>query len=288
MRIFAQKPEAAQKTRFRTPDRAHFGQSRGVSSILDLQRRMGNQAVQGSRQPYADTPQAGSAMAAPPGIGFNFGQIKIHSDGREHTFPGAAQTDSFGERTPSSVPVHSTMHRDCDCRGASGECHCSDSGLNRPAGHAARRPWHSCGLVDQDALTGVGIKPAELPLHDIREPRADSATIVCDGKGGYRVDLQAWAGAPCGLETCIRAHEESHIADWKGRWPDGCKDKANGAKIPLGGPGYDDFLKASECRAYTAELACNGRLLDAAKGDCVKTITDHRKADVAEQKQYCG
>ena len=137
-------------------------------------------------------------------------------------------------------------------------------------------------------LTGVGIKPAELPLHDIREPRADSATIVCDGKGGYRVDLQAWAGAPCGLETCIRAHEESHIADWKGRWPDGCKDKANGAKIPLGGPGYDDFLKASECRAYTAELACNGRLLDAAKGDCVKTITDHRKADVAEQKQYCG
>ena len=41
--------------------------------------------------------------------------------------------------------------------------------------------------------------------------------------------------------------------------------QADGATIPLGGPGYDAFLKASECRAYTAELACNGRLLDAAR-----------------------
>jgi len=180
------------------------------------------------------------------------------------------------------------MHKDCDCGGASGECHCGDSELKRPVSHTAWRPWHSCGLVDQDALTGVGIKPIELPRHDIREPRDDSATIVCDGKGGYRVDLEGWAGAPCGLEACIRAHEESHMADWKGRWPDGCKDKADGAQIPLGEPGYDAFLKASECRAYTAELACNGRLLDAAKGDCVKTITDHRKADLAEKKRYCG
>jgi hypothetical protein len=266
MRIFAQKPEAAQETRSRMPDRA----------------------VQRSRQSYADTRQAGSAMTAPPRFGFNFGQIRIYSGDREHPLPGAAQTDSFGERTPSSVPVHSPMHKDCDCNGAAGECRCSDSELKRPVNHAARRPWHSCGLVDQDALTGVGIKPAELPLHDIREPRADSATIVCDGRGGYRVDLDGWAGAACGLEGCIRAHEESHIADWKGRWPDGCKDKADGATIPLGGPGYDAFLKASECRAYTAELACNGRLLDAARGDCVKTITDHRKADVAEQKRYCG
>jgi len=288
MRIFAQKPEAAQETRLRMPDRSHFGQSRGVSSVLHLQRRLGTQAVPQSLQSYADARQTGSALTAPPGFGFDFGQIAIYSDARERTLPGAAQTDSFAERTPSSVPVHGAMHKDCDCGGASGECHCGDSELKRPVSHTAWRPWHSCGLVDQDALTGVGIKPIELPRHDIREPRDDSATIVCDGKGGYRVDLEGWAGAPCGLEACIRAHEESHMADWKGRWPDGCKDKADGAQIPLGGPGYDAFLKASECRAYTAELACNGRLLDAAKGDCVKTITDHRKADLAEKKRYCG
>jgi hypothetical protein len=55
-----------------------------------------------------------------------------------------------------------------------------------------------------------------------------------------------------------------------------------------GGAGYDTFLKASEWRAYTAEIAYNGPLLYAAKGDCVKTISDHRKADLAEQKHYCG
>jgi hypothetical protein len=224
-------------------------------------------------------------VTAPPGFGFDFSQIGIYSDGRERTLPGVPQTDSFGERTPSSVPGHGPMHADCDCNGAAGECHCGDSELSRPASHPTQGPWHSCGLVDQDAF---GINPIELTLNDIREPRADDATIVCDGKGGYRVDLDGWAGAPCGLEACIRAHEESHITDWKGRWPDGCKGKADGDKIPLGGPGYDDFLKASECHAYTAELACNGRLLDAAKGDCVKTITDHRKADFAEQKRYCG
>lgn len=189
---------------------------------------------------------------------------------------------------PSSVPVRRPMHNGCDCKDGAGECHCGDSQASRPAGHATERPRHSCGLVDEDALAGAGVEPTEIPLHEVREPRADDATIVCDGKGGYRVDLDGWAGAPCGLEGCIRAHEESHIADWKGRWPDGCKGKADGDKIPLGGPGYDDFLKASECRAYTAELACNGRLLDTAKGDCVKTITDHRKADLAEQKRYCG
>jgi hypothetical protein len=125
------------------------------------------------------------------------------------------------------------------------------------------------------------------PQHDLQQPHDDDATIVCDGKGGYRVDLRAWAGAPCGLEGCIRRHEESHISDWKGRWPDGCKNKQDGAQIPLGGAGYDAFLKTSECQAYTAELACNGALLAAAKGDCRQTITDHRQADLAQQKFYC-
>lgn len=49
MRTFAQKPKATKQTtssRFTIPGRAHLGQSRKVNSILQLQRTIGNQAVQ--------------------------------------------------------------------------------------------------------------------------------------------------------------------------------------------------------------------------------------------------
>ncbi len=207
---------------------------------------MPDRAVQRSRQSYADTRQTGSAITAPPGFGFSFGQIRIYSDGRDHTLPGAAQTDSFGERTPSSAPAHRPMDKDCDCKGAAGECHCGDSELKRPAGHGARRPWHSCGLLDQDALTGVGIKPMELPLHDIRQPRDDDATIVCDGRGGYRVlILDGWAGAPCGLEGCIRACTRNPTSP-TGRCdgPTAVKTKLTGPKFLWVETGMIIFLKA--------------------------------------------
>ena len=44
MRTFVEKPKATQQTNL--ANRAHFGQSHGVSSILYLQRTIGNQAVQ--------------------------------------------------------------------------------------------------------------------------------------------------------------------------------------------------------------------------------------------------
>jgi hypothetical protein len=193
---------------------------------------------------------------------------------------------------PSTVPVPSHA---CSCNGAS-HCNCEDavpdSAVSQGSGPA---PRHSCGLLDESGVDQGAPKPpggperdVTEPGHELGQPHQGDATIVCDGKGGYRVDLRGWANAPCGLVACIRRHEETHITDWKGRWPDGCKDKADGAQIPLGGAGYDAFLKASECRAYTAELACNAPLLDAAKGDCVQTIRDHRQADLAEQKRYCG
>ena len=88
-------------------------------------------------------------------------------------------------------------------------------------------------------------------------PHAGSATIVCDGSNGYRVDMGGWAGAPCGIAGCVRRHEEQHIADWQGRWPNGCKNKKNGDTIPLGGAGYAAFLKASECRPMASNPAAS-------------------------------
>ena len=91
--------------------------------------------------------------------------------------------------------------------------------------------------------------------------RAGSATIVCNGAGGYGVQLNSWQGAPDGVEACVSQHEQSHATDWAGRWPDGCKNadgtaKPAGTAVPTGGPGYADFLKRSECRAYTGEVPC--------------------------------
>lgn len=119
-----------------------------------------------------------------------------------------------------------------------------------------------------------------------------SATIVCDGNGGYRVEYGGWNDVPCGIKDCIRLHEESHIADWRARFPNGCKNadgsnKPDGAAVPTGGDGYAAFLKASECTAYTVELTCVTALTPAAE-PCITRVANH-KADTARQKaRYCS
>ena len=119
-------------------------------------------------------------------------------------------------------------------------------------------------------------------------PHAGSATIVCDGSNGYRVDMGGWAGAPCGIAGCVRRHEEQHIADWQGRWPDGCKNKKNGDTIPLGGAGYAAFLKASECSAYGIESSCITPLKNAATTEPCKTrLKDHLEDTERQKKSFC-
>lgn len=117
-----------------------------------------------------------------------------------------------------------------------------------------------------------------------------AATIVCNGSGGYRVAMNDWAGATCGIEACVRKHEESHASDWKGRWPDGCKDKADGAQIPLGGAGYPAFLKASECTAYGVEETCISPKAAAAatgKTACEVTLRDHLADTRTQKATFC-
>jgi hypothetical protein len=140
---------------------------------------------------------------------------------------------------------------------------------------------------DELEILGASSGPSRSEEHD-GQPHQGAATIVCDGSGGYRVQLNSWAGAKCGIEACVRRHEESHAADWKKRWPDGCKGKADGAQIPLGGPGYDDFLKKSECDAYTTEVPCEEAALAGASKECkpyVQGVLDDTKQ---QQKKYCG
>ena len=69
MRTFVQKPKAPQQatpTKATIPGRAHFGHIQEVSSILHLQRTIGNQAVQRMLQTHAEEPEARSTAAASP------------------------------------------------------------------------------------------------------------------------------------------------------------------------------------------------------------------------------
>ena len=124
-------------------------------------------------------------------------------------------------------------------------------------------------------------------------PAQGSATIKCDGSDGYEIIYAGWAGATCGTKDCVTAHESSHMADWKAKWPTGCKGQPKGY-LPKGDPPddplmtvaeYNDFLKKSECKAHTVDLAC-AEVLPRTKG-CEGTIDDYIKLTKEQKANWC-
>lgn len=156
------------------------------------------------------------------------------------------------------------------------------------AAAASRAPLNAEPEEEQDGLPVGRISAA---VEDDL-PHNDAATIVCNGAGGYRVSMGSWATATCGIRGCIRAHEQSHIADWVRRWPNGCKNadgsaKANGTAVPTGGAGYAAFLRASECTAYTGEVPCEAALLRDATDACKPTIRSVLADSRRQKTSYC-
>lgn len=224
-----------------------------------------------------------------------------------------------GNRAVERVLTGPVVHRcapdrpDCDCgpqerveralaaRQRAPQPHRAAGGWMDPAASAAYRrgPWRagpgdgSCGLEEEagEEVAGAAREPAGRDAGHAHQPPLQgggSATIVCDGSGGYRADLRGWSGAPCGIEGCVRRHELSHAADWKRRWPNGCKGKKDGDAIPLGGKGYAAFLKQSECTAYTVELRCIRNVIAKNKDKgCRKTLKDHRDDTRRQRRSYC-
>lgn len=124
-------------------------------------------------------------------------------------------------------------------------------------------------------------------------PTQGSATIQCDGSGGYEVVLNSWSSATCGTKGCVIAHESSHIADWQAKWPTGCTGQPKGY-LPQGDPPdsplmtaaeYNVFLKASECRAHTVDLNCAKALPQT--GGCKKTVEDYIDLTEKQRKNWC-
>lgn len=147
-------------------------------------------------------------------------------------------------------------------------------------------------LKSGDPFKSIG---GELEEHEEKKPNpnAGSATIQCNGKGGYEVVLNSWATAKCGTKKCVIKHERSHISDWKAQWPAGCKGQPKGY-LPKGDPPdkplmtvaeYNAFLKKSECKAHKADLKCANALPKPA--GCKKTVEDYIKLTKAQKKKWC-
>lgn len=82
MHTFAQKSKTPQKTesdRSTKPNRIHFGQSREVSSIIHLQRTIGNQAIQRLLEVGTKDVTDEESTSEIIGFGHDFSRIPIHS-----------------------------------------------------------------------------------------------------------------------------------------------------------------------------------------------------------------
>jgi hypothetical protein len=225
-------------------------------------------------------------------------------------------------RTPSSdfTPARTgLLQRRCACGGTPGptgecaECRRKRLGASHmtapgPAaspdvasrGFTASRTGHDFSRVavhDNHSKVGRPTKALSVsPEEGERRkpsPRQGDASIQCDGSGGYEITYGGWAGATCGTKGCVTAHESSHMADWQAKWPTGCVGQPRGY-LPKGDPPdnplmtvaeYDAFLKASECKAHTADLVCAEALPKPA--GCEKTVDDYIKLTRDQKAKWC-
>ncbi len=54
------------------------------------------------------------------------------------------------------------------------------------------------------------------------------------------------------------------MKDWKGRYGENLCDGVSDGQLPVGGDGYDEFLRQSECKAYRVGKACRENSLKTA------------------------
>lgn len=163
------------------------------------------------------------------------------------------------------------------------------------------------GVVAMVVMVGCS-KEARVPAPRLAPARAIGAgtgslpTIVCNGKGGYRIDLRKGALFPCQIPSCFTAHETVHLNDWKAGCPSGCVKKSDGAPAPKDGQTcpkwkedsvYAEALADSECRAYKADLGCFGKLLKRVEAAgpkaewCVDWVKNEQRRSKREMKKHC-
>ncbi|MBI4803074.1 MAG: hypothetical protein HY796_11175 [Elusimicrobia bacterium] len=119
-----------------------------------------------------------------------------------------------------------------------------------------------------------------------------TAFMVCNGKGGFRPQLNKYADAPCGVAACSKIHEETHIKDFKKsekykNWcvaPDGTNEP-NGTIVAISDP---PFHNNTECNAFTAGAACLESKRDKTPTTACKTfLTEQLNESNFKRLEFC-
>ena len=142
------------------------------------------------------------------------------------------------------------------------------------------RTWHHRTLHSQHCVAapspsgGSAVSPGGTPLPPAVVPGVTPAekvkgtpvvipptlnSIVC--KAGNLVVQNNNSGPD---RSCTQAHEGSHIQDWKDRYGETLCQGVPDGSLPVGGAGYEEFLRQSECKAYKVGKTCRNNLLEKA------------------------
>lgn len=143
MRTFAQQPKAAQQTtsaKTTMPDRARFGSSREVNSILHLPRTVANQAVRRMLETNTENGKGDLTTTKIARFGHDFSRIPIHS------FESAARQSKLMVNTPGEIRTQEPdrmarqamripvplLQRSCACGGDCPRCKGEQGSHERP------------------------------------------------------------------------------------------------------------------------------------------------------------
>lgn len=243
MRTFAQKPKGTQQTmsaKSPKPDRAHFGRSREVNSILHLQHTIGNQAVQRLLQTNAEELEVSVASTASPRFTHDFSRIPIYAK-----TPGRLQTkltvnapgdihEQEADRVADQVmrmPEPDLQHA-CPCGGNCPKCK-KEQGAHEPV-QTTPVQEHNVGEATVPSVVKGALSSPGRPLdsttrefmesrfgHDFGEvrahtgPIADTAAEAINARAftvGTDIIFGAGKYAPASGEgRRLLAHELSHV-----------------------------------------------------------------------------
>jgi hypothetical protein len=84
---------------------------------------------------------------------------------------------------------------------------------------------------------------------------------------------------------CTQAHEENHAKDWKKRYGENLCQGVSDGLLPVGGDGYEEFLRQSECKSYRIGRACRKKLLKTASNADKPAIRKAIERDNAQLKK---
>ncbi len=243
MRIYAQKAKAPQQTlaaKITQPGRMHFGQRHEANDILNLQRTIGNQAVQRLQNTNPDSPEESlNSTNATSHSGFDFSRIPVHS--RTHYKVGLGTN-------LADIRIHTDEHAAASAEPLAAEAYAkgNDHGGNELHRYAAGPGPAVAPDIVQEVLRG----PSQ-PMP--RNVRRDMETRMGHDFSDVRVHTDERAGASA---EAVAAHAYTvgrHIVFSPGRFDSGstqgrkllAHELTHTANHPLGAPTPSGDLRIS-------------------------------------------